>query len=128
MAETLSEPGAVAASGKLIDRLRITEIFYSLQGEADTVGWPTVFIRLTGCPLRCHYCDTTYAYEGGEWLSLADIMAATAAYGARYVTVTGGDRWHRRPAWFCCGSFAMQAIVSRSRPAGRSMSLRSTLG
>jgi 7-carboxy-7-deazaguanine synthase len=91
MAETLSEPGAVAASGKLIDRLRITEIFYSLQGEADTVGWPTVFIRLTGCPLRCHYCDTTYAYEGGEWLSLADIMAATAAYGARDVTVTGGE-------------------------------------
>ena len=91
MAETLSEPAAVAASAKLTDRLRITEIFYSLQGEADTVGWPTLFIRLTGCPLRCHYCDTTYAYEGGEWLSLADIIAATAAYSARYVTVTGGE-------------------------------------
>jgi 7-carboxy-7-deazaguanine synthase len=91
MAETLSQPGAVAASAKLTDRLRITEIFYSLQGEADTVGWPTVFIRLTGCPLRCHYCDTTYAYEGGERLSVADIMAATQAYGARYVTVTGGE-------------------------------------
>ena len=91
MAETLSEPCTVGASEKLTDRLRITEIFYSLQGEADTVGWPTVFIRLTGCPLRCHYCDTAYAFQGGEWLSLSDIMAATQAYRARYVTVTGGE-------------------------------------
>ena len=91
MAETLSEPRATGATENLTDRLRITEIFYSLQGEADTVGWPTVFIRLTGCPLRCHYCDTAYAFQGGEWLSLSDIMAVTHAYGARYVTVTGGE-------------------------------------
>ncbi len=71
--------------------LRITEIFYSLQGEARTVGLPTVFVRLTGCPLRCVYCDTAYAFEGGEIKSLSDILASVAAYQARYVTVTGGE-------------------------------------
>ena len=73
------------------ERLRITEVFYSLQGEADTAGIPTVFIRLTGCPLRCQYCDTEYAFRGGEWRSLADLMEATAAYGATHVCVTGGE-------------------------------------
>lgn len=79
-------PGPAAA-----DRLRITEIFHSLQGEADTVGWPTVFVRLTGCPLRCHYCDTEYAFHGGEWMELDAILAGVGQYGARYVTVTGGE-------------------------------------
>lgn len=73
------------------ERLRITEIFLSLQGESRSVGWPTAFIRLTGCPLRCGYCDTTYAFQGGEWLSLDDILARTAAFGVRHVTVTGGE-------------------------------------
>lgn len=73
------------------DVLRITEIFYSLQGEARTVGLPTVFVRLTGCPLRCVYCDTAYAFSGGEILSIADIRARVADYGAGYVTVTGGE-------------------------------------
>ena len=73
------------------DRLRITEIFYSLQGESLTAGCPTAFIRLTGCPLRCGYCDTDYAFHGGEWLGLADILARVAGYQPRYVTVTGGE-------------------------------------
>lgn len=73
------------------ERLRITEIFHSIQGEADSVGWPTVFVRLTGCPLRCSYCDTAYAFHGGEWLSFADIERQVAAFSPRYVTVTGGE-------------------------------------
>ncbi len=73
------------------DRLRITEIFHSLQGETRTAGLPTVFVRLTGCPLRCGYCDTAYAFHGGHWISIQEIMAQVASYGARYVTVTGGE-------------------------------------
>jgi 7-carboxy-7-deazaguanine synthase len=71
--------------------LRITEIFYSLQGEARTVGLPTVFVRLTGCPLRCVYCDTEYAFQGGEQQSLAAILEQVMSYTPRYVTVTGGE-------------------------------------
>lgn len=73
------------------DRLRITEIFYSLQGETKTVGLPTVFVRLTGCPLRCQYCDTAYAFQGGHWYELEAILAEVKQYGAHYVTVTGGE-------------------------------------
>ncbi len=73
------------------DVLRITEIFYSLQGESRTVGLPTVFVRLTGCPLRCVYCDTAYAFSGGELLSIGEIVRRVAAYSPRYVTVTGGE-------------------------------------
>ncbi|MEJ2454624.1 MAG: 7-carboxy-7-deazaguanine synthase QueE [Candidatus Thiodiazotropha sp.] len=72
-------------------RLRITEIFYSLQGESRTVGCPTVFVRLTGCPLRCSYCDTAYAFSGGEWLPLETILERVAAYAPRHVCVTGGE-------------------------------------
>ncbi|MCW8950749.1 MAG: radical SAM protein, partial [Sedimenticola sp.] len=72
-------------------QLRITEIFYSLQGESNSVGLPTVFVRLTGCPLRCGYCDTTYAFKGGAWLDMQDVMAQVAAYRPKYVTVTGGE-------------------------------------
>ncbi|OGT70577.1 MAG: 7-carboxy-7-deazaguanine synthase QueE [Gammaproteobacteria bacterium RIFCSPLOWO2_02_FULL_57_10] len=71
--------------------LRINEIFFSLQGETRTVGIPTVFVRLTGCPLRCQYCDTAYAFHKGEIQSLELILERVAAYGARYVTVTGGE-------------------------------------
>lgn len=71
--------------------LRITEIFLSLQGESRSVGLPTVFVRLTGCPLRCRYCDTAYAFHGGESLSLSAIMEQVADYGVRHVTVTGGE-------------------------------------
>jgi|SRR5689334_18328836 len=72
-------------------RLKITEIFYSLQGEADTVGFPTVFVRLTGCPLRCQYCDTPYAFQGGEWLSIDGVVGRVAEFAPRYVCVTGGE-------------------------------------
>jgi 7-carboxy-7-deazaguanine synthase len=72
-------------------RLKITEIFHSLQGEADTAGIPTVFVRLTGCPLRCGYCDTAYAFSGGEWWSVADIVRRVGEFDTRYVCVTGGE-------------------------------------
>jgi len=73
------------------ERLRITEIFHSLQGEANSVGYPTVFIRLTGCPLRCGYCDTSYAFSGGQWMDMDEIIASVQAFAARHVTVTGGE-------------------------------------
>ncbi|GAB3335043.1 7-carboxy-7-deazaguanine synthase QueE [Marilutibacter aestuarii] len=73
------------------DRLRITEIFLSLQGESRSIGWPTVFVRLTGCPLRCQYCDTAYAFHGGEWWDIDAILAEVARLGARHVCVTGGE-------------------------------------
>ena len=72
-------------------QLRITEIFYSLQGETSRIGLPTVFIRLTGCPLRCLYCDTAYAFNGGKSTSITDILRQVAGYAPRYVTVTGGE-------------------------------------
>jgi len=72
-------------------RLRITEIFYSLQGESSFVGLPTVFVRLTGCPLRCGYCDTEYAFSGGDWMELADVLQQVKQYNAAYVCVTGGE-------------------------------------
>ncbi|MCU7843401.1 MAG: 7-carboxy-7-deazaguanine synthase QueE [Candidatus Thiodiazotropha sp. (ex Monitilora ramsayi)] len=72
-------------------RLRITEIFHSLQGEGRTVGTPTVFVRLTGCPLRCRYCDTTYAFSGGEMVSLESILEQIASYSTDHVCVTGGE-------------------------------------
>lgn len=73
------------------DHLKITEIFLSVQGESASMGWPTVFVRLTGCPLRCHYCDTAYAFHGGDWMSFDDIESEVAALGARRVCVTGGE-------------------------------------
>jgi 7-carboxy-7-deazaguanine synthase len=73
------------------DRLRLTEIFLSLQGESRSVGWPTVFVRLTGCPLRCQYCDTAYAFHGGDWWDIDAILAEVARHGVRHVCVTGGE-------------------------------------
>lgn len=72
-------------------RLRVTEIFHSLQGESRTLGLPTVFVRLTGCPLRCTYCDTEYAFYGGNWRSFDDILAEVESFGAKHVCVTGGE-------------------------------------
>ncbi len=80
-------PHAVPAA----ERLRVTEIFLSIQGESNTVGYPTVFVRLTGCPLRCVYCDTEYAFHGGERLSIDQVIEAVAAHGTRHVCVTGGE-------------------------------------
>ncbi len=72
-------------------KLKIHEIFYSLQGESSRVGLPTVFVRLTGCPMRCVYCDTAYAFSGGSNMEISDILAKVADYGTKYVTVTGGE-------------------------------------
>lgn len=82
---------APAAAAAAADRLKITEIFLSLQGEARDAGWPTVFVRLTGCPLRCQYCDTAYAFFGGEWRGIDEILAEVASHGVRHVCVTGGE-------------------------------------
>jgi 7-carboxy-7-deazaguanine synthase len=73
------------------DRLKLTEIFLSLQGEARDAGWPTVFVRLTGCPLRCQYCDTAYAFHGGQWWGIDAILGEVARHGVRHVCVTGGE-------------------------------------
>jgi 7-carboxy-7-deazaguanine synthase len=72
-------------------RLKITEIFYSLQGEARNVGLPTIFVRLTGCPLRCDYCDTAYAFTGGEWMDIDEIIDEIKQYKTLHITVTGGE-------------------------------------
>lgn len=78
-------------------RLKITEVFVSLQGESSLVGWPTVFIRLTGCPLRCQYCDTAYAFHGGQWRTLDELLGQTAAFGVKHVCVTGGEPLAQKP-------------------------------
>jgi 7-carboxy-7-deazaguanine synthase len=78
-------------------RLKITEVFLSLQGESTLVGWPTVFIRLTGCPLRCHYCDTAYAFHGGQWRTLDELLEQTRAFGVQHVCVTGGEPLAQKP-------------------------------
>jgi len=88
-AASFDETGTSATA--LQDRLRITEIFLSLQGEARDAGWPTVFVRLTGCPLRCQYCDTAYAFHGGQWRDIDAIVAEVAIHGVRHVCVTGGE-------------------------------------
>ena len=84
-------PAEGVARDRAMSRLRISEIFHSIQGEADAVGWPTVFVRLTGCPLRCVWCDTAYAFEGGEWRDIDSIVDEVRDYGARHVCVTGGE-------------------------------------
>lgn len=108
--------------------LRITEIFYSLQGETRTAGLPTVFVRLTGCPLRCQYCDTAYAFSGGEVVSLDSILAQVAAYKPRYVCVTGVNRWPSPIACRCCSNSVTPATRCRWKPAARSMSRPSIRG
>ena len=71
--------------------VRVTEIFHSLQGEADSIGWPTVFVRLTGCPLRCSWCDTAYAFHGGRRQTIESVVGQVAGYATQRVTVTGGE-------------------------------------
>ena len=87
----MSAGASAAPPAQPAARLKITEIFHSLQGEADTAGIPTTFIRLTGCPLRCGYCDTAYAFHGGEWWELERVLERVVELGARYVCVTGGE-------------------------------------
>ena len=74
-----------------MSRVKLTETFVSIQGEADAVGWPTLFIRLTGCPLRCVYCDTQYAFHGGEWRTVDELVELARGSGVRHVCVTGGE-------------------------------------
>jgi 7-carboxy-7-deazaguanine synthase len=89
---TLADSQLLTPYSDLLTRtLRVTEIFYSLQGETSRVGLPTVFVRLTGCPLRCGYCDTEYAFEGGTTMAISAILREVAHYDTRYVTLTGGE-------------------------------------
>lgn len=88
--QAVADPIA-AAEAAPPERLKLTEIFLSLQGEARDSGWPTVFVRLTGCPLRCRYCDTAYAFHGGQWWEIDAILQEVARHGARHVCVTGGE-------------------------------------
>ena len=102
-------------------RVRITEIFLSLQGEADTVGFPTVFVRLTGCPLRCTYCDTSYAFQGGESWSQEDILRRVAGFGVRHVCVTGGEPLAQRACLpllqaLCDAGYAVSLETSGALP------------
>ncbi len=104
-------------------RLRITEIFHSLQGEADTVGYPTVFVRLTGCPLRCTYCDTTYAFAGGEWWSVADVLGRVGGFATRHVCVTGGEPLAQKDclvllAALCDAGYRVSLETSGALPLG----------
>ena len=100
-----------------MDRLRISEIFYSLQGETRTVGFPTVFVRLTGCPLRCQYCDTAYAFHGGSLKDLDSVLAEVKKYQAHYVTVTGGEPLAQK---------ACLALLSRLCDEGYEVSLETS--
>lgn len=95
----------------------MTELFYSLQGETGRVGLPTVFIRLTGCPLRCVYCDTAYAFQGGAWMHIDEILREVVRYGTRHVTVTGGEPLAQR---------ACLLLLSRLCDAGYDVSLETS--
>jgi 7-carboxy-7-deazaguanine synthase len=108
-----AEMAAVPAAA----RLRITETFLSLQGEADAVGWPTFFVRLTGCPLRCRYCDTAYAFHGGEWRNVAALVEEAKQSGARHACVTGGEPLAQRG----CG-----ALLTALCDAGLAVSLETS--
>jgi 7-carboxy-7-deazaguanine synthase len=99
------------------ERLRITEIFHSLQGEAREVGLPTVFVRLTGCPLRCSWCDTTYSFHGGAWWTIDAILERVASFGARHVCVTGGEPLAQKRCL---------ALLTRLCDAGHAVSLETS--
>src|SRR5262245_33818514 len=105
-------------------RLKITETFVSIQGEADAVGWPTLFIRLTGCPLRCVYCDTQYAFYGGEWTPLDVLVDRARVSGVRYVCVTGGEplaqkACHELLARLCDAGFRVSLETSGAMDVSR---------
>lgn len=91
MSNTDANVASTTSTAAVAERLRITEIFHSIQGEADAIGWRSVFVRLTGCPLRCVWCDTEYSFYGGNWRAIDDILAEVASYGAKHVCVTGGE-------------------------------------
>ena len=115
----MNQPLPHRATPSALDTVRITEIFYSLQGEARTVGLPTVFVRLTGCPLRCVYCDTEYAFSGGELHSIDSIAACVAKYEPRYVTVTGGEPLAQKSCWPLLARLRRGDQSCRPGPEGR---------
>ncbi len=115
MTATVADRSAESAEG--LATLRVTEIFHSLQGETSRSGLPTVFVRLTGCPLRCGYCDTAYAFHGGESLMLDEILRRVAGYGAKYVTLTGGEPLAQKHALL---------LLRRLADAGHSVSLETS--
>lgn len=100
-----------------VARLRVNEIFHSLQGETRSSGFPTVFVRLTGCPLRCGYCDTDYAFHEGQWMALPEILAQVASHASRYVTVTGGEPLAQR---------ASETLLTQLCDAGHDVSLETS--
>ena len=109
------------------NRLKLTEIFLSLQGEANAAGWPTVFVRLTGCPLRCQYCDTAYAFHGGQWWDIDAILAEVAKHGVRHVCVTGGEPLAQKRCIgllqrLCDAGFGAERGPACGRPCGGSPS------
>jgi 7-carboxy-7-deazaguanine synthase len=108
---------AARAATPAESQLRVTEIFHSLQGEAGSVGWPTVFVRLTGCPLRCGYCDTAYAFHGGRRRTITAVVEEVGAYGTRHVCVTGGEPLAQR---------ACVALVARLCDAGHLVSVETS--
>lgn len=104
-------------------RVKLTEIFRSLQGEADSVGYPTIFVRLTGCPLRCHYCDTAYAFHGGQWWELPAILDRVRELEARHVCVTGGEPLaqpgvHPLMSTLCDAGYRVSLETSGAMPLG----------
>jgi 7-carboxy-7-deazaguanine synthase len=105
------------APARRMPTLRISEIFHSIQGESSTMGRPTVFVRLTGCPLRCHYCDTAYAFTGGDSRSLESVLGAVAAYGTPHVCVTGGEPLAQP---------ACRALLTALADAGHAVSLETS--
>ncbi len=115
---------AVTPVADMQQTLRITEIFYSLQGETRTSGLPTVFVRLTGCPLRCHYCDTAYAFSGGETMTLDAIVDEVARHRPRYVCVTGGEPLAQPNCVPCCSGFARRATRFPWKPVVRWISVQ----
>ena len=119
MATDTSFPEAIETTNPVspLARVRLTEIFLSVQGEADHVGWPTVFVRLTGCPLRCQYCDTQYAFHGGEWFSIDDVLSRVASFAVRHVCVTGGEPLAQK---------SCIALLARLCDAGYSVSLETS--
>jgi len=121
-ATTESSSKRVRATGPAA-RLKITETFVSIQGEADAVGWPTLFIRLTGCPLRCVYCDTEYAFYGGEWRTVGELMETARGSGVPRVCVTGGEPLGQRSCLdlltaLCNAGFAVSLETSGAMDIG----------
>jgi 7-carboxy-7-deazaguanine synthase len=98
--------------------LKIFEIFHSLQGETSRIGLPTVFVRLTGCPMRCTYCDTAYAFSGGSNMEMSEILNKVAEFGTKYVTVTGGEPLAQKECYYFCKAYVMRVTAYPLKQVG----------